>query len=188
MQWLVKDIFGKEGHKGVNPDEVVAVGAAIQGAQLLLGSKSRGAAGRCDAAVAGHRDAGRPADAADRAQHDASRPRRSRSSRRRRTTRPAVTISVFQGESEIAKSPSNRLLGEFNLDGIRPAPRGEPQIEVTFSLDNNGILTRDGQGPGHRQGSEDRDQGFERSGPGRGRADAQGGRGARGGGQDARSS
>ena len=52
-----------------------------------------------------------------------------------------MTISVYQGESEIAKSPSNRLLGEFNLEGIRPAPRGEPQIEVTFSLDTNGILT-----------------------------------------------
>ena len=52
----------------------------------------------------------------------------------------AVTISVFQGESEIAKSPSNRLLGEFNLDGIGAAPRGEPQIEVTFALDANGIL------------------------------------------------
>src|SRR5207253_9308645 len=54
---------------------------------------------------------------------------------------PAVTISVYQGESEIAKSPGNRLLGEFNLEGIRPAPRGEPQIEVTFSLDTNGVLT-----------------------------------------------
>jgi molecular chaperone DnaK len=53
---------------------------------------------------------------------------------------PAVTISVYQGESELAKSSSNRLLGEFNLEGIRPAPRGEPQIEVTFSLDTNGIL------------------------------------------------
>jgi molecular chaperone DnaK len=52
-----------------------------------------------------------------------------------------VTISVYQGESEIARSPSNRLLGEFNLEGIRPAPRGEPQIEVTFSIDANGILT-----------------------------------------------
>ena len=52
----------------------------------------------------------------------------------------AVTISVFQGESEIAASPSNRKLGEFNLEGIPPAPRGEPQIEVTFSLDANGIL------------------------------------------------
>jgi molecular chaperone DnaK len=52
----------------------------------------------------------------------------------------AVTISVYQGESEIARSPSNRLLGEFNLEGIRPAPRGVPQVEVTFSIDKNGIL------------------------------------------------
>jgi molecular chaperone DnaK len=52
----------------------------------------------------------------------------------------AVTISVYQGESELAKSPVNRLLGEFNLEGIAPASRGEPQIEVTFSLDANGIL------------------------------------------------
>jgi molecular chaperone DnaK len=52
-----------------------------------------------------------------------------------------VTVSVYQGESEIAKSASNRLLGEFNLEGIRPAPRGEPQIEVAFNLDTNGILT-----------------------------------------------
>ena len=53
---------------------------------------------------------------------------------------PAVTISVYQGESEIAKSPSNRMLGEFNLEGIRPAPRGQPQIEVTFDIDTNGVL------------------------------------------------
>ncbi len=52
-----------------------------------------------------------------------------------------MTVSVFQGESEIARDPSNRLLGEFNLEGIRPAPRGVPQIEVTFSLDTNGVLT-----------------------------------------------
>ena len=51
-----------------------------------------------------------------------------------------MTISVYQGESEIARSPSNRLLGEFNLEGIRPAPRGQPQIEVTFDIDANGIL------------------------------------------------
>ena len=61
VQQLVKEIFGKEGHKGVNPDEVVAVGAAIQGAQLLLGSEVRRAAARRDAAVAGHRDHGRRA-------------------------------------------------------------------------------------------------------------------------------
>src|SRR5205823_632633 len=53
---------------------------------------------------------------------------------------PAVTIRVFQGESQIANSPSNRLLGQFNLEDIPPAPRGVPQIEVTFDIDHNGIL------------------------------------------------
>src|SRR5262249_38353601 len=52
----------------------------------------------------------------------------------------AVTIRVFQGESPIAESPSNRLLGQFNLEGIPPAPRGMPQIEVAFDIDHNGIL------------------------------------------------
>jgi molecular chaperone DnaK len=53
---------------------------------------------------------------------------------------PAVTISVFQGESPIAQSTSNRLLGQFDLKGIAPAPRGQPQIEVSFDIDSNGIL------------------------------------------------
>jgi molecular chaperone DnaK len=139
VQWLVKDIFGKEGHKGVNPDEVVAIGAAIQGAQLLLGSKSdvvlldvtplslgiETLGGRLTRLI--ERNTTIPTDKKQifsTASDD----------------QLAVTISVYQGESEIAKSPSNRLLGEFNLEGIRPAPRGEPQIEVTFSLDKNGIL------------------------------------------------
>src|SRR5262249_32912229 len=52
----------------------------------------------------------------------------------------AVTIRVFQGESPIAESPSNRLLGQFNLEDIPPAPRGMPQIEVSFDIDHNGIL------------------------------------------------
>ena len=54
----------------------------------------------------------------------------------------------------------NRLLGEFNLDGIPPAPRGVPQIEVTFDIDANGILYGLGQGPGHRQGTDDQDRGL----------------------------
>jgi molecular chaperone DnaK len=53
----------------------------------------------------------------------------------------AVTVRVFQGESPIAESPSNRLLAQFNLEGIPPAPRGAPQIEVTFDIDHNGILS-----------------------------------------------
>jgi molecular chaperone DnaK len=140
VQWLVKDIFGKEGHKGVNPDEVVAVGAAIQGAQILLGSQSKiqlldvtplslgieTLGGRLTRLI--ERNATIPTD-------------KTQIFSTASDNQTGVTISVYQGESEIARSPSNRLLGEFNLEGIRPAPRGEPQIEVTFSLDTNGILT-----------------------------------------------
>jgi molecular chaperone DnaK len=139
VQWLVKDIFGKEGHRGVNPDEVVAVGAAIQGAQLLLGSKSEvllvdvtplslgieTLGGRLTRLI--ERNTSIPTDKKEVFSTAAD-------------NQTAVTISVFQGESEIARSPSNRLLGEFNLEGIPPAPRGLPQIEVTFSLDKNGVL------------------------------------------------
>jgi molecular chaperone DnaK len=139
VQALVKEIFGKEGHKGVNPDEVVAVGAAIQGAQLLLGSKSdvllvdvtplslgiETLGGRLTRLI--ERNTSIPCDRKEIFSTAAD-------------GQTGVTISVYQGESEIAKSPSNRLLGQFDLTGIRPAPRGEPRIEVTFSLDKNGIL------------------------------------------------
>jgi len=140
VQWLVKDIFGKEGHKGVNPDEVVAIGAAIQGAQILLASQAQvqlldvtplslgieTLGGRLTRLI--ERNTTIPTDKTQIFSTAAD-------------NQTGVTISVYQGESEIARSPSNRLLGEFNLEGIRPAPRGEPQIEVTFSLDTNGILT-----------------------------------------------
>jgi len=139
IQWLVKDVFGKEGHRGVNPDEVVAIGAAIQGAQLMKGSKSdvllvdvtplslgiETLGGRLTRLI--ERNTSIPTEKQNVFSTAAD-------------NQPAVTISVYQGESEIARSAGNRLLGEFNLEGIRPAPRGEPQIEVTFSLDANGVL------------------------------------------------
>ena len=139
VQQLVKEIFGKEGHKGVNPDEVVAVGAAIQGAQLLLGSKSEvllvdvtplslgieTLGGRLTRLI--ERNSSIPTEKKDIFSTASD-------------NQTGVTISVYQGESEIAKSPSNRFLGQFDLTGIRPAPRGEPRIEVTFSIDKNGIL------------------------------------------------
>jgi molecular chaperone DnaK len=139
IQQLVKEIFGKEGHKGVNPDEVVAIGAAIQGAQLLLGSKSEVLLVDVTPLSLGIETlGGRLTRLIER---NASIPTEKKQVFSTASDgQPAVTISVFQGESEIARSSSNRLLGEFNLEGIRPAPRGEPQIEVTFSLDSNGIL------------------------------------------------
>src|SRR5205085_8123272 len=139
VQWLVKDIFGKEGHKGVNPDEVVAVGAAIQGAQLLLGSKSQVLLVDVTPLSLGIETlGGRLTRLVER---NTSIPhKKTETFSTASDNQSAVTISIYQGESEIARSPSNRLLGEFNLEGIRPAPRGAPQIEVTFDIDANGIL------------------------------------------------
>lgn len=139
IQWLVKDIFGKEGHRGVNPDEVVAVGAAIQGAQLLLGSKSEVLLLDVTPLSLGIETLGgrltRMIERNTTIPHSKTETYSTAAD-----NQTAVTISVYQGESEIARDPANRLLGEFNLEGIRPAPRGQPQIEVTFSLDKNGIL------------------------------------------------
>jgi len=139
VQQLVKEVFGKEGHRGVNPDEVVAIGAAIQGAQLLLGSKSEVLLVDVTPLSLGLETmGGRLTRLIERNTSIPVEKKQIFSTASDNQT--AVTISVFQGESELAKSTSNRLLGEFNLEGIAAAPRGEPQIEVTFSLDANGIL------------------------------------------------
>src|SRR4051794_597317 len=139
VQELVKQIFGKEGHRGVNPDEVVAIGAAIQGAQLLLGSKSEVLLVDVTPLSLGLETlGGRLTRLIERNTSIPTEKKQIFSTAADNQT--AVTISVFQGESEIAQSPSNRKIGEFNLEGIRPAPRGQPQIEVTFSLDKNGVL------------------------------------------------
>ncbi len=139
VQQLVKEIFGKEGHRGVNPDEVVAIGAAIQGAQLLLGSKSEVLLVDVTPLSLGLETmGGRLTRLVERNTSIPVEKKQIFSTASDNQT--AVTISVYQGESELAKSGSNRLLGEFNLEGIGAAPRGEPQIEVTFSLDANGIL------------------------------------------------
>src|SRR5262249_36459615 len=118
VQWLVKDIFGKEGHRGVNPDEVVAVGAAIQGGQLLLGSKSEVLLVDITPLSLGIETlGGRLTRLIER---NTSIPtEKSQVFSTAEDGQTAVTISVYQGESEIARSPSNRLLGEFNLEGIR---------------------------------------------------------------------
>src|SRR5262249_7463066 len=128
VQAMVKEIFGKEGHKGVNPDEVVAVGAAIQGAQLLLGSTADVLLLDVTPLSLGIETMGGVMTVLI--------PRNTTIPTTKKEifstaddNQTAVTVRVFQGESPIADSPSNRLLAQFNLEGIPAAPRGKPQVE-----------------------------------------------------------
>jgi len=136
IQALVKELFGREGHKGVNPDEVVAVGAAIQGGvlggevkdillldvtPLSLGVETLGGV----MTVLIPRNTTIPT-------------RKSETFSTAADSQTSVEIHVMQGERPVASG--NRSLGKFHLIGIPPAPRGMPQIEVTFDIDANGIL------------------------------------------------
>jgi molecular chaperone DnaK len=136
VRQIVKEIFGKEPHQGVNPDEVVAVGAAIQGAvlagdrrdvllldvtPLTLGIETEG--GIMTALI--ERNTTIPVEKKNTFSTAAD-------------GQTAVTVSVYQGERKMAQQ--NRVLGQFNLEGIPPAARGTPQIEVKFDIDQNGIL------------------------------------------------
>ncbi len=136
VQQTVKELFGKDPHKGVNPDEVVAVGAAIQGGVLAgdvkdvllldvtplsLGIETLG--GVFTRLI--ERNSTIPTN-------------KTQVFSTASDNQPSVEIHVLQGEREMAAG--NRTLGKFHLDGIPPAPRGIPQIEVTFDIDANGIL------------------------------------------------
>ncbi|HLJ95390.1 MAG TPA: molecular chaperone DnaK [Gemmataceae bacterium] len=139
VQALVKEVFGKEGHKGVNPDEVVAVGAAIQGAQLMLGSKAEVLLLDVTPLSLGIETLG--GVLTKLIERNTTIPTTKKETfSTAEDNQTAVTIRVFQGESPIAESASNRLLGQFNLEDIPPAPRGIPKIEVSFDIDHNGIL------------------------------------------------
>ena len=139
IQQLVKEIFGKEPHKGVNPDEVVAIGAAIQGHQLLLGSKADVLLLDVTPLSLGIETLGGVMTVLIPRNTTVPTTKKEIFSTAE-DNQSAVTVKVYQGESPIANSPSNRLLAQFNLEGIQPAPRGMPQIEVTFDIDHNGIL------------------------------------------------
>ncbi len=136
VRQLVKDIFGKDPHQGVNPDEVVAVGAAIQGSVLAGDRKDVLLLDVTPLTLGIETEGGIMTPLVERNTTIPVEKKNVFSTAS--DNQPAVTIRVFQGERKLAAD--NRLLGEFNLEGIPPAPRGVPQIEVKFDIDQNGIL------------------------------------------------
>src|SRR5437667_3653542 len=133
---LVRKIFGKEPHKGVNPDEVVAVGAAIQAGVLQGDVKDVLLLDVTPLSLGVETLGGVMTKLIDR--NTTIPARKSEIFSTAEDSQPAVEIHVLQGERELARD--NKSLGHFRLEGIAPAPRGIPQIEVTFDIDANGIL------------------------------------------------
>ena len=137
VQELVKSIFGKEPHKGVNPDEVVALGAAIQGGVLAGDVQDVLLLDVTPLSLGIETEGGLFTKLVERNTTVPTERKQVFSTAADNQT--AVTVSVYQGERSMAKD--NRLLGQFNLEGIPPAPRGTPQVEVKFDIDANGILS-----------------------------------------------
>jgi molecular chaperone DnaK len=136
VQEVVKQLFGKEPHKGVNPDEVVAIGAAIQAGVLQGDVKDVLLLDVTPLSLGIETLGGVFTRLIDR--NTTIPTKKSQVFSTAEDGQTAVTIRVFQGEREMAQD--NKILGQFDLVGIPPAPRGVPQIEVTFDIDANGIV------------------------------------------------
>ena len=137
VQDRVKEFIGKDLNKSVNPDEVVAVGAAIQGGVLKGDVKDMLLLDVTPLSLGIETLGGVMTRVIERSTTIPAK--RTQTFSTAEDNQPAVTIRILQGERELAKD--NKLLGNFDLQGIPPAPRGVPQIEVTFDIDANGILT-----------------------------------------------
>lgn len=136
VQQLVENIFGKQPSKGVNPDEVVAIGAAVQGGVLQGDVKDVLLLDVTPLSLGIETLGGVMTKLIEKNTTIPSK--KSQIFSTAEDNQNAVTVRVFQGEREMVEG--NRLLGEFNLEGIPPAPRGVPQIEVEFDIDANGIV------------------------------------------------